>query len=247
MKNLIKQFFLKEQFHPSLLGLFINPFYFSRKALRKSMKKYSELIHGKTLDIGCGTKPYRQIFNSEHYIGLDVLSTGHNHETSKVDVFYDGNIIPFENHHFDSVVCFEVLQAVFTPDKFLEEANRVLKYEGKAIFTVPFLWDETEQPYDYARYTSFGLKHLFQKHGFTVLSNDKLLCDLTLLALLTNAYLDKVVRKYIRSKMRYLLLLPLTSAINVLGHLLLIFPGNSDMYFGNIFILKKQQVDNGQN
>lgn len=242
----ISTYFLREQFNPSFVGLLINPFYFSRKALYQKVRKYSCHIKGKTLDIGCGTKPYQHIFNSEQYVGIDVISTGHNHATSKVDVFYEGDIIPFKNQSFDSIVCFEVLQAVFTPDKFLEEANRVLKNGGTAIFTVPFFWDECEQPYDYARYTSFGLKYIFEKHGFIVVKNDKLLCDLRLLALLLNAYLDKVVRRYIRAKLRYFFLLPFTSINNLLGYLLMFFPGNIDMYFGNVLLLKKQQGSNDQ-
>ena len=110
MKGFLKKissYFLTEQFNPSIVGLFLNPFYFSRKALYRKVNTYSCHIVGKTLDIGCGTKPYQHIFGSEQYVGIDVRSTGHNHTTSQVDVFYDGNIFPFENQSFDSVVCFD--------------------------------------------------------------------------------------------------------------------------------------------
>jgi SAM-dependent methyltransferase len=235
----IKQFLYREQFNPSIIGLFINPFYFARRAIYKNIKLYSENINGITLDIGCGSKPYAKLFNTEKYIGIDIEVSGHNHKDSPVDIFYDGITIPFKDNYFDSIVCFEVLEHVFNPEGFLKEANRVLKPGGSAVFTVPFLWDEHEQPYDYARYTSFGLRHLFEKNGFLVLNNKKFLCDLRLFSLFLNAYIYKVIRRVIPNKISYLFILPLTSINNILGHLFCLLPGNKDLYYGNIFHLKK--------
>ena len=42
------------------------------------------------------------------------------------------------------------------------------------LITVPFLWKEHEKPYDFQRYTSFGLKNLFIKNGFEIISQRKL-------------------------------------------------------------------------
>jgi SAM-dependent methyltransferase len=234
-----KAYLLKEQFRPSFLGLFLNPFYFARKALYDSIKFYSPDIKGITLDIGCGSKPYANMFLTEKYIGMDIEISGHNNVNSPVDIFYDGITIPFKNDYFDSIVCFEVLEHVFNPDDFLKEANRVLKPGGSAIFTVPFIWDEHEQPFDYARYSSFGLKHLFEKSGFTVVTSKKYLSDLRLLPLLLNTYIYKVIKKIIANKMSYLLILPLTTINNIFGHLFYLFPKNKDLYLGNIFHLKK--------
>ena len=61
--NKLKYVFLKEQFNPSLLGLFINPFYFARKAIYNNIKSYTSDIKGKILDVGCGTKPYENLFD----------------------------------------------------------------------------------------------------------------------------------------------------------------------------------------
>ena len=72
MLNKIKQLYKKEQFHPSLLALFLNPFYFARKGLLHAISKRGDSIVGKTLDIGCGQKPYVSLFNSTQYIGLAI-------------------------------------------------------------------------------------------------------------------------------------------------------------------------------
>lgn len=235
----IKIYLIKEQYHPSFAGLFLNPFYFARKAIYKNIKIYSKNITGTTLDIGCGSKPYASLFRTEKYIGMDIEASGHKHTDSQIDIFYNGVEIPFEDNYFDSIVCFEVLEHVFNPDVFLKETFRVLKAGGKAVFTVPFIWDEHEQPYDFARYSSFGLKSLFEKNGFAICENRKYICDLRLLALLANAYIYKIIRKLIPNKISYLFILPLTTINNLLGHILFLFPKNEDLYYGNIFLLKK--------
>jgi SAM-dependent methyltransferase len=235
----VKGFLLKEQYQPSFLGFFINPFYFARKAIFNNIKMFSTEVNGTTLDIGCGSKPYSNLFNTEKYVGMDVEVTGHKHTDSKIDVFYDGLTFPFPDGSFDSIVCFEVLEHVFNPDIFLSEANRVLKPGGTAIFTVPFIWDEHEQPYDFARYSSFGLKHMFGKAGFVVVGNNKYLKDLRLLFLLFNTYIYKIIRKKIKGKLSMMLILPMTTFSNIIGLFFYLFPNNADLYFGNIFLLKK--------
>ncbi len=235
----IKKYLLKEQFNPSIAGLFLNPFYFARKAIYRNIRQYSHNIKGVTLDIGCGSRPYEKLFTVEKYIGMDVQTSGHNHSDSKIDIYYDGINFPLENESVDSIVSFEVLEHVFNPDKFLSEANRVLKPGGSALFTVPFIWDEHEQPYDYARYSSFGLVHLFEKAGFRVISSRKYVCNLRILSLLTNAYIYKIFRKIIKYKFSYLFILPFTSLNNILGHLFYLLPSNQDMYYGNIILLRK--------
>jgi SAM-dependent methyltransferase len=236
----IRRYLFIEQFRPSVLGIFLNPFYFARKAISDNIKYYADNINGITLDIGCGSKPYEKLFSSTKYIGVDLEVSGHNHTNSPVDIYYDGRILPFVNGYFDSIVCFEVLEHVFNPSEFLEEANRVLKPGGSAIFTVPFIWDEHEQPFDYARYSSFGLKHLFEKNGFTVIDSRKYLYDIRLFTLLANAYIYKVIRKLIPNKISYLFILPLATVNNILGHLFFILPKNRDLYLGNIFLLKRE-------
>ena len=69
MLNKPKELYLKEQFQPSLLGLFINPFYFASKGFNQNMLKLAKNIKGKTLDVGCEQKPYEKFCISSEYIG----------------------------------------------------------------------------------------------------------------------------------------------------------------------------------
>ena len=101
-------------------------------------------------------------------------------------------VFPFESEQFDSVLCNQVLEHVFNPDFFISEISRVLKPSGKLLLFVPFVWDEHEQPNDYARYSSFALKFMLEKHGFRLISQIKTCADATIIFQLINAYLYKI-------------------------------------------------------
>jgi len=163
-----------EMFLSTYLGIVVNPFHIIRSGLHTEIRKISPQMNGNVLDFGCGSKPYQGLFiNAEKYIGVDIEASGHNHATSKVDFFYDGKTLPFDSEHFDGVVSFETLEHVFELDGILSELNRVIKPGGKLLISVPFVWDEHEVPYDFARYTSFGVRHLLSKHGFEVVEYRK--------------------------------------------------------------------------
>jgi SAM-dependent methyltransferase len=151
-----------------------DPFYFIRRALLKKIQQYAPQLPGRLLDFGCGSKPYQSLFtNAVEYIGLDYEGAGHSHANENVDVFYDGKTIPFANESFDSVFSSEVFEHIFNIDEILPEINRVMKKGAQILITCPFVWNEHEVPVDYARYTQFALKHLLEKHGFSILVIDK--------------------------------------------------------------------------
>ena len=109
----------------------------------------------------------------ESYIGVDYKIEGREEGQKEVDVFYDGKTIPFKDAEFDSLLSTEVLEHVFNIDELLLEFNRVLKINGQAIITTPFMWEEHEMPYDFARYTTPALEYLYQKHGFEIIHKYK--------------------------------------------------------------------------
>lgn len=160
----------------------------------------------------------------------------------KQNNFYDGNIFPFENEMFESIVMFEVFEHVFNPNQFIREISRVLKSKGYLLITVPFIWDEHEQPYDYARYSSFGLKAIFEENGFEVIEHRKTNPNISVVFQLTNAYIYKIFmnrNKYIREIINLLC----CSIINILGTVFSrLLPNNPDLYLDNIIVLKKKEV-----
>src|SRR3546814_13294445 len=84
---------------------------------------YTTLFRSPMLDVGCGTKPYRELFELEEYIGLEIDSPSARTQ-SRADYFYDGKKFPFEAEIFNSVLCNQVLEHVFNPDDFLQEVDR---------------------------------------------------------------------------------------------------------------------------
>ncbi len=74
--------------------------------------------------------------------------------------------IPFQNGVFDMVLCTQVLEHLPEPKLVLIELNRTLKKGGKLWLTAPFFYEEHEKPYDFFRYTQFGLIYLLKSSGF---------------------------------------------------------------------------------
>lgn len=238
MLKKLKIIYQKELLTPSFLGVFLNPFFFARYELKKAVIKFSCFITGKTLDVGCGQKPYREYFKCDEYIGLEI-DTPENRAGKKADFYYEGNVFPFESEKFDSLIANEVLEHVFNPEEFLGESNRVLKPGGYFLITVPFVWDEHEQPYDFARYSSFGLRFLLEKHGFKIIGSRKTLNDIRIFFQLFFAYLYKKIytrHGIINSLLTVLLVTPLI----FLGEFLNLFlPGNNDLYLDNVMLARK--------
>jgi SAM-dependent methyltransferase len=234
----LEQSIRQELFKSGVVSMLINPFYHARKGLHSHMLSCADNITGKTLDIGCGQKPYEKIFASSEYVGLEI-DTPETRANKKADYFYDGSIFPFEELCFDSVVSNQVFEHVFEPEIFLSEVNRVLKVGGVFLMTVPFMWDEHEQPYDFGRYSSFGIKYLLAKHNFEIIEYHKSLNDIRIIFQLVNAYLYKII-KIDNKIIKLSLLLPFIMINNVLGEVIYrFFPKNDDMFLDNIVIAKK--------
>ena len=131
------------------------------------------LKNGKLLDVGCGEKIYKSIFKNNEYIGIDVKVSGRKKNAKLPDIYFDGENIPFEDNYFDFIMCTEVLEHCTKPSKLISEIYRVLKPQGRALITVPFIWGEHEIPYDFRRYTSFGLEKEVKDIGFKIIKFQK--------------------------------------------------------------------------
>lgn len=239
IKNKIKKILIDSEFNPTWFSMLINPFYLVRKELYKEVGKCSKYITGDVLDVGCGSKPYVKLFTEiNSYAGLEYDSPILKEKKLEVDYTYDGKNFPFKDNQFDSVVSFQVLEHVFEPEAFILEIKRILKPNGRLLITVPFIWDEHEQPYDYARYTSFGLRYLFEKFNFNVLYQKKTLTSLSSLVQLLIVYLYKGLPK--NKYVYYIYCLLLFFPLNVLGAILNWVNCSEDFYMDNIIVLENR-------
>jgi SAM-dependent methyltransferase len=225
-------------FFPGWLGVIVNPFYFARSGLRDAVGQLAPMLSGKLLDVGCGSKPYQSLFRVDAYIGLDIDS-----EVSRrvgiADHFYSGDKFPFIDSSFDSILCNQVLEHVFNPNEFVSEIVRVLKPGGVLLLTVPFVWDEHEQPYDYARYSSFGLRALLEKQDFHIIHHKKLGADASILFQLTNAYIYKIMQGY-PAIIRFVFGTPIMALVNVVGVIARnLLPANPDFFLDHVVLAEK--------
>ena len=203
------------------------------------LKKILISLKGDIVDIGCGSKPYENLcINANKYIGLDLATSSHNHKNSKVDIFFDGINLPFENNCFDNAVAFEVLEHVEELDLLMAETSRILKSKGLFVATIPFIWPEHEQPYDFRRLTSYGLIKLFEKHKFKVLDVQKLGSFWSNLFQQIITYIDSFIMN--KGKIRKFLWpffsIPLNFCSLIIDSLL---PKNKDFYNNLIIIGRK--------
>jgi SAM-dependent methyltransferase len=141
------------------------------------------------LDLGCGQKPFISSFANCSYTGIDVEVSGREDSLKSPDVFFDGIVIPFASDTFDGILCTQVLEHVINLELTLSECNRVLKPGGVMVISVPFLYREHEQPFDFRRFTSFGITSELEQHGFKIEKVKKGLGAIPTIAMLTNSFI----------------------------------------------------------
>lgn len=134
-----------------------------RYLLEKQIKKASGHISGRVLDVGAGEfERYGGLFKCQEYIKMDIK------QISNIDVVGSADNIPFADSSFESIICTQVFEHLADPLKASKEIYRVLKMGGKLLVTVP-QWNELHsEPYDFWRYTEFGIRELFEKQGFKI-------------------------------------------------------------------------------
>jgi SAM-dependent methyltransferase len=238
MENLIK-YGKKQSFQPTFLSIFLNPFYLIRKELFISITSYSNYMGGIMLDFGCGRKPYKNLFEVDEYIGVDIEVSGHQNIKNDVEFYYNGKTLPFEDEFFDSIFSSEVFEHVFNLNEIVSELHRVLKKDGYALITFPFCWIEHEIPYDFARYTSFAAKSIIENAGFKLIGINKSgNYFLAVWQLIINYFFELLSTR--SAIVNTILVILLISPFNVIGIALnFIFPTKDTLYFNNIILIQK--------
>lgn len=133
-------------------------------SIHKEMGEYLDLLQGRILNAGAGNRDLSPYLKGE-VINQDIPEGLHN---ANIHVYSPLDRIPFEDNHFDGIICNAVLEHVKDPDAVLHEFHRVLKSGGLLYLCIPFMQPEHLDPTDFQRYTKDGLRTLVEKHGFTV-------------------------------------------------------------------------------
>jgi SAM-dependent methyltransferase len=127
-----------------------------------------EYARGHLLDIGCGLVPFYGIYRENVDEVTTVDWAGSHHSGRHVDLFLDLSE-PFSgipDESADTVLMSDVLEHLPDPVLAWREVFRILRPEGAAIIGVPFLYGLHEEPYDFYRFTRYGLERHANQVGF---------------------------------------------------------------------------------
>jgi SAM-dependent methyltransferase len=123
------------------------------------------------LDLGAGQCRYSFFFEHCHYIGVDFALGDANWDYSRLDMVGDICSPSFlRDQSVDFILNTVTMEHLNEPGKFLEEAARILKPGGSLFLYAPMTANEHQIPYDFYRYTSYGLRHLCEKAELNVIS-----------------------------------------------------------------------------
>ncbi len=134
-----------------------------RRAIVPLLERHAR---GRLLDVGAGHLALRELARPyvRSYFSLD-LAREHPELSVQASVFG----LPFAEASFDTVILTQVLEHVPEPAQALAEVARVLRPGGRLIVSVPHLAYLHGEPFDFYRFTVFGLRYMLQKAGFAPL------------------------------------------------------------------------------
>lgn len=111
---------------------------------------------GVLLDYGCGGRAYEQLFLArvERYIGADVAASAN----TRLDIELEPNgPVPLPDASVDTILSNQTLEHVPDHRFYLRECRRLLRPGGVLILTAPMQWRHHEKPFDFLRFTRYGL------------------------------------------------------------------------------------------
>jgi len=138
-----------------------------RRYLDRDLEAESPLLTGRVLEIGAGRSGRRGRFQPPTgsvtqwvYLDRDFARSPH--------ICADATRLPIRSSAFDTVICLEVLEYVWTPLLALKEIHRLLRPGGTLLLSTPFL-HRVDASDDYWRFTEPALRRLLHEAGFEVI------------------------------------------------------------------------------
>lgn len=187
----------------------INKIY--KKIRRITHKRKFELISsvssGKTiLDIGSGSGELLSLFNENGWktLGVEPGTEARNYSKKKfgIEVIDEHELEKVENHSFDNISMWHVLEHVPDLNARMNEIKRILKPGGNAFIAVPHLdshdaeyyrefWAAFDVPRHLYHFSPSTITELFRKHGFSVVRILPMKFDSYYVSLLSEKYKNK--------------------------------------------------------
>ncbi len=147
-----------------------HPHYISLSLIGNWLREIAlQEAHGVMLDYGCGGQPYKNFFMPKlvRYIGADVAAA----QGIELDVeIMPGQPLPLADASIDTLLSTQTLEHVEDVYFYIGECSRLIRSGGILILTAPMQWRHHEVPYDYWRFTRYGLIALLEQRGFVIKS-----------------------------------------------------------------------------
>jgi len=161
LKNTIKQCYYWLINSPPYLLFVRGSKLLSRKGIYPYIdQQFSEIkTSSNVLNVGAGGRVNDMLNDYANKNGFTVVSQDID-EKRNPDILGDICTLPLEPETYDVISICEVLEHLHSPHLAIENMFCALKPEGKIIITVPFIFPMHERPFDYYRYTKYGLAHL---------------------------------------------------------------------------------------
>ena len=139
----------------------------TRQPILDFVREVAEAIPdgARVLDVGAGEAPYRELFEHTEYVTSDWTHSVHPGARA-VDIVGPAEDLPIDDEAFDHILLTEVLEHTPDPTAVLTEMHRILRPGGELHMTTPFVWELHELPFDFFRYTPWGLERVMRAAGF---------------------------------------------------------------------------------
>lgn len=234
------------------LRLYISPFFLSKYYLRRDLtdviSKYK--ISGSVVDIGCGTKPYRNLFRAvDEYRGIDYKNYSANKDFKEIspDYFfnksYSSNFrLPFKSGQFENSVAFQVLEHHKNPAKLITEMFRIIKSGGYIVLSFPFLGGVHEAPNDYCRFTRYMLENFVRDNGGAIVHFKNQGSLFSVISMLVNEYLNEFAARGGRSYFLSIIIYPPFLIFQYVCLLLDKFFKSDKIYINSLVLIKKSRI-----
>jgi SAM-dependent methyltransferase len=122
----------------------------------------------RVLDAGAGECLYRPLFAHAEYVGLDYAQGFEKLNFGELDCVGSLLQLPFRDGSFGGVLSINVLEHVTEPAAAMQEMARVLKPGGTLHLMAPQSVRVHYAPYDFYRFTEYGLRYLTEQAGLDV-------------------------------------------------------------------------------
>ena len=121
------------------------------------------------LDVSAGQMQYKPFYDHGNYMAMDAAIGDVNWDYTKLDIIGDAMHLPIRAACIDTCLNFTSLEHYPNPNQFFSEVSRILKPGGRLYLFAPCVYLEHQQPYDFGRYTRFGLNNMCLQNGLNVL------------------------------------------------------------------------------